>query len=96
MHNESPLELARKIGKSFHIEKAAKNLIRCNYCVKDALRSKWEKENEKASDTKVFIGAKSAKETRKSSKIMRLQSSFTEPDTELSRDFVAQYFGPEL
>ena len=94
--------MARRVGKSYHIEKAANNKIRCSYCVKDLLRIKWAKENGKdlAGASKGFDATKSAKDSRlsvKSSiKSSRLKSSFTEPDTELSRDFVAQYFGPEF
>lgn len=100
MYGESPLDLARRVGKANQIAKAARNQIRCEYCVRDALRLKWEKENEKASDNKICMSsAKSAKEPRKQSsmsKSVRLRSSVTEPDAELSRDFVAQYFGPEI
>ena len=98
MYGENPLELARKVGKANQIEKAAKNLIRCELCVRDALRLKWEKENETASENKAYMASsKSAKEMRKqSTKIIRLRSSFTEPDTELNRDFLAQYFGPDI
>jgi hypothetical protein len=102
---ESPLDVARKVGKSFHIEKAARNVIRCSYCVKDLLRIKWEKENgkDKTSANKGFETTKSFRNSRMSvksskspEKSSRLKSSFTEPDYELNRDFVAQYFGPEF
>ena len=97
--------MARKVGKSFHIEKAAKNIIRCSYCVKDLLRIKWEKESGKdiSAANKGFETTKSVQNSRMSVKSLkssenssRLRSSLTEPDYELSRDFLAQYFGPEV
>jgi len=49
MHNysdETPLDLARKSGKSFLIEKAASNRIRCSFCVKNAIKLKILKESQ--------------------------------------------------
>ena len=38
--DETPLDIARKCGKGYHIEKSAINQIRCSYCVENAIKIK--------------------------------------------------------
>lgn len=99
MFDETPLEVARKVGKSLSIEKAAKNKIRCKYCVRNALKAKHQKEHDNIEERNKTFSAtaassatnKSAKYTDKdtilSAKSTRVASSLTQPD----RDFLAQY-----
>ena len=101
MFDETPLEVARKVGKSLSIEKAAKNKIRCKYCVRNALKAKHQKEHDDIEERNKTFSAttaaassatnKSAKYTDKdtilSAKSTRVASSLTQPD----RDFLAQY-----
>ncbi len=44
--DETPLDIARKCGKSCHIEKAACNQVRCAFCVKNAIKIKIMKESQ--------------------------------------------------
>jgi hypothetical protein len=46
-HPETPYGVARRAGKSLHIEKALINPIKCPQCVKIALEAKYNKEHEK-------------------------------------------------
>ncbi len=105
MFDETPLEVARKIGKSLSIEKAANNKIRCKYCVRNALKDKHQKEHDDIEERNKTFSATAAAASSSSSSATNKSAQYTDKDTILSakstraassltqpdRDFLAQY-----
>ena len=106
MFDETPLEVARKVGKSLSIEKAANNKIRCKYCVRNALKAKHQKEHDDIEErNKTFSATAAAAAAASSSYATNKSAKYTDKDTILSakstrvassltqpdRDFLAQY-----
>ncbi|CAF0959675.1 unnamed protein product [Brachionus calyciflorus] len=96
---ENALELARKVGKGLHIEKAVNNEITCKECVENALRYKFEKENEKTVPEQI-IEKNYAKmyhvRGKEKTKIDQDDKNKKTCNNNVKRDLVAQFFGPEI
>ena len=75
-----------------------RNEIACPYCVKDALRFKYEKENERTTAEKTvdIIKNKIYRTIDTEKNKAPADSDRSSQFFEANRDMIAQFFGPEL